>query len=127
MLPNPYSEVSAIAVDPVDPSTLYVSGHRGAGGGVWKSTDGGQTIDQLLVAELAPLLVDPASPAVLYGATRTAPVDVLVSRDAGATWTQLAPGLPGALIERLAFGPPGTLYAGTDTASVYRLALDTSP
>lgn len=127
-LPNPYSEVSAIAVDPLDPDTLYVSGHRGAGGGVWKSADGGQTFDQLLgTGELAPLLIDPADPSVLYGATRTPPADVLVSRDGGATWTQLAPGLPGGLIEKLTFGPPGTLYAGTDSASVYRLALATDP
>ena len=127
-LPDPFSEVSAIAVDPVDPGTLYVGGHRGAGGGVWKSADGGQTFDQLPgTGELAPLLVDPANPSVLYGASRTPPADVLVSRDAGATWTQLAPGLPGGLVDTLTFGPPGTLYAGTDSASVYRLALATDP
>ncbi len=127
-LPDPYSEVPTIAVDPVDPDTVYVSGRRGAGAGVWKSTDGGQTFDQLTATgELAPLLIDPANPSVLYGATRTPPADVLVSRDAGATWTQLAPGLPGGLIDTLTFGPPGTLYAGTDSASVYRLALDADP
>ncbi len=55
------------------------------------------------------------------------PADVLVSRDAGATWSELAPGLPGATIWQLAFGPPGTLYAGTQGASVYVLALDPAP
>ena len=45
---------------------------------------------------------------------------VMVSRDGGASWSELASGLPGASVVQLAFGPGGTLYAGTEGASVYR-------
>jgi hypothetical protein len=130
-LATSFLDVVAVAVDPADPSTLYVSAgdaDLGVTGALYKSVDGGQTFNPLSgVAQLAPLLVDATNPSVVYGATLTLPADVLVSRDAGATWSELAPGLPGALVGQLAFGSPGTLYAGTQGASVYSLTLDSAP
>jgi photosystem II stability/assembly factor-like uncharacterized protein len=132
--------VAAIAVDPRDPDTLYVSGSAysssspfGIDFGVWKSADGGLTFSQLPgVSELASLLIDPANPSAIYGGGTYLPAgaellesgDVLVSRDGGETWRQLAPGLPGVTVGQLAFGPAGTLYAGTQGAGIYRLVLD---
>jgi photosystem II stability/assembly factor-like uncharacterized protein len=136
-----FRSIDTIAVDPLDPDTLYVSGSVNASAailgitsGVWKSADGGQTFAQLPgVAELASLLIDPADPSVVYGGAMSVQAgagpsaigDVLVSRDGGETWSQLAPGLPGATVSQLAFGPADALYAGTQGASLYRLALGT--
>lgn len=126
-IPFGFNTVTAIAVDPADADTVYISGNSGSGvGGVWMSHDGGQTLGQLFgVSELNVLLVDPANPAALYGAVTYAPAgQVVVSRDGGATWSVLAPGLPGARVTQLALGGGGILYAGTDGAGVYQVAAD---
>jgi photosystem II stability/assembly factor-like uncharacterized protein len=142
---NGFRQIAVIAVDPQDPDTLYVSGssYPSAPGsglvfGVWKSQDGGQTFAQLPgVVEMESMLIDPVNPQVIYGGSGDIMYsdaggnfmasfvggNVLVSRDGGETWSQLAAGLPGAPVSQLAFGPAGTLYAGTRGASIYRLSL----
>src|SRR5262249_10329104 len=72
----PNAIFGAIVVSPTDPNTLYVAvaGDDGAGtttGGVWQSTDGGQTFTNLTPAGLGAvfatdLVVDPNDPTVLY-------------------------------------------------------------
>ncbi|HVT59160.1 MAG TPA: hypothetical protein VHR45_12250 [Thermoanaerobaculia bacterium] len=121
-----FDTVSALAVDPATASTLYVAARPFSparlflDSALYKSTDGGRTVTLLPgISGVQSLLVDPANPALIYAGT----TDVLVSRDGGATWSQLAPGLPAASVVQLAFGPAGTLYAGTQGASVYRIAL----
>jgi photosystem II stability/assembly factor-like uncharacterized protein len=124
-LPPVFRSIGAMAVDPVTATTLYLAGEEGDADGLWKSTDGGQTVSQLPgIGPVSALLVDPADPRVIYaGSTPGAlPGDVLVSRDGGATWSELAPGLPGSQVLQLAFGPTGALYAGTRAASIWRLA-----
>jgi photosystem II stability/assembly factor-like uncharacterized protein len=66
---NASGRVSAIAVHPTDASTAYLAA---AGGGVWKTLDGGQSWapigDQLSSLASGALAIDPANPAtVLYG------------------------------------------------------------
>ena len=125
-LPKLFRSVGILAVDPITPTTLYLATDAGAGGGLWKSTDGGQTVSQLPgIGEVTALLLDPADPQVIYSATPHGglPSDVLVSRDGGATWGELAPGLGSLQIFQLALGPAGALYAGTNGASVWRLTL----
>jgi photosystem II stability/assembly factor-like uncharacterized protein len=114
----------AIAVDPSASTTLYIAKFRSDSPpfveGVYGSTDGGHTLALLPgIGHTSSLLVDPGDPSVIYAGD----ADVLVSRDGGATWSQLAPGLPGATVRHLAFGPGRALYAGTQGGSVYRLAL----
>ena len=134
-----FRSIAVLAVDPQEPGTLYVCGSTypttplsSLDFGVWKSSDGGQTFAQLPeVGSLASLLIDPSDPAVIYGGSSDflegggspGSGDVLISRDGGATWSELAPGLPGATVTQLALGPAGTLYAGTEGAGIYRLAL----
>ncbi|MBE3065892.1 MAG: hypothetical protein IMZ73_00465, partial [Chloroflexi bacterium] len=62
--------VSALALDPTTPSTLYA----GTGGGVFKSTDGGgdwsAVISGLTSSDVSALAIDPATPSRLYAGTR---------------------------------------------------------
>jgi photosystem II stability/assembly factor-like uncharacterized protein len=127
-LPRLFRSVGILAVDPITPTTLYLAAEASDDSvvGLWKSTDGGQTVSQLPgIGAVTALLLDPADPQVIYAATPHGglPSDVLVSRDGGATWGELAPGLGSLQIFQLALGPAGALYAGTGGASVWRLAL----
>lgn len=66
---NASGRVSAIALHPTDLNTAYVAA---AGGGVWKTTDGGQSwtpiSDQLSSLASGALAIDPANPnTVVYG------------------------------------------------------------
>jgi photosystem II stability/assembly factor-like uncharacterized protein len=118
------TDLPILAVDPTQPQTLYFElvSTSYILPGLFKSTDGGHTGTLLLSGEepAFSLAIDPANPAVLYAGTAN---DVIVSRDGGATWAELAPGLPPLPVNQLAFGPAGTLYAALQGNGVYRLAL----
>ncbi len=110
-----------LAIDPGDAEVLYfeIAGTPSTQpSGLFKSTDGGATRTRL-AAPVAALLIDPADPSVLYAGTASG---VVVSADGGATWAELAPGLPPAAVYLLARGP-GALYAGVEGHGVYRLSL----
>jgi photosystem II stability/assembly factor-like uncharacterized protein len=118
------ADIPVLAVDPTSPNVLYfeVSNASLVRTGLFKSSDGGLGSVQLLSGQepVACLIVDPANPAVVYAGT----IDgVRVSRDGGATWSELAPGLPRATVRQLAFGPGGTLYAVVVDNGVYRIVL----
>jgi uncharacterized protein (TIGR03437 family) len=101
--------VTALAVDPRDSLTVYLGA---AGGGIWKTTDGGANWGPL--ADDAPSLVigslalDPSNPDVIYAGTGEANAcetcyagaGILKSTDGGATWRQL----PGPFIDALGRG-----------------------
>lgn len=120
--PSPISEggvgdnglVTAIAVSPSDPNVVYIGT---AGGGVWRSADGGKhwapLFDRqisLAVGEPGALAIDPANTNVIYVGTsgrlifRTfssitgtfSPVQagVFKSTDGGASWILLGSGFP---------------------------------
>ncbi len=118
------AELPILAVDPTQPQTLYfeLANTSYTQPGLFKSTDGGHTRTLLLSGDepAFSLAIDAANPAVLYAGTAN---DVIVSRDGGATWTELAPGLPPVPVNQLAFGPGATLYAALQGNGVYRLAL----
>ena len=63
-------QVNALAVDPRNPSVVYLGA---AGGGVWKSTDGGQTwvplTDNQPSLEIGALTLDPSNPDIVYAGT----------------------------------------------------------
>ena len=107
--------VTALAIDPQRPTTLYAGEYWG---GVFKSTDGGGTwsptgAGPFMVNTLA---IDPLSPNIIYAADAFVGDEgftwyggVFKSTDGGATWTGLASGDFGGL----AIDPqtPTTLYA----------------
>lgn len=109
-------QIPQIAVDPRDPSRLFVAvlGHPygpNAERGIFKSTDGGQTFTKVLYVDedtgASDVLLDPSAPdtvyAVLWQARQgpwengafTGPGSGLYkSTDAGATWRPIMNGLP---------------------------------
>jgi len=138
---SPYAagRVTALAVDPRNANTIYLGG---MGGGVWKTTDGGQnwaplTDDQPSLA-IGSIALAPSNPDIVYVGTGEQNnsgdsyygAGVLKSSDGGSTWTQL--GGPfvgpfgssrvsggGARIGALAVHPadPNTVLAAVDRSS----------
>jgi photosystem II stability/assembly factor-like uncharacterized protein len=84
--------VSAGAIDPADPNTYYFGT---PGGGVWKSSNAGQTwqpiFDQTGIASIGALAVSRSNPRIIYAGTgeETRGDGVFKSTDAGATWTNV--------------------------------------
>ncbi len=72
----------SLAVDPGSPDTLYAA-TGGEGGGVFKSTNGGQNWQQVLdVSELS-ISIGPGAPDLVFAAGGSA---IYKSTDGGATW-----------------------------------------
>lgn len=86
--------INAIAFDPTNSSVIYVGS---AGGGVWKTTNGGTSWTALTdfgpSLGVSSILVDPVTPNTIYLSTgdgdgRDSPsVGILKSTDGGATWS----------------------------------------
>ena len=76
--------VKSLAIDPVDPSTLYAGTHNG---GVWKSTDAGGSWQQagLAVQVVSSIRIDPQNSKRLFAVTKNG---VFRSEDAGASWVK---------------------------------------
>jgi photosystem II stability/assembly factor-like uncharacterized protein len=132
--------INAAAVDPQNANVVYLGAD---GGGVWKTTDGGQTwlpmTDDQPSLEIGALALDPTSPDIVYAGTSISNASfanmgagILKSSDGGSTWTQLpgplptGPGLE-ALVQSLAVSPSDgnvvlAVDASTAGAAVYRSA-----
>ncbi len=110
--------VSALAVDPQTPTTVYA----GTDQGVFKSVSNGASWALLptpFFSEIPILALDPANPAVLYAAYHRVVDDIISagvfkSTDGGGSWTTT--NLQGARIGALVVDPktPTTLYAVVD-------------
>src|SRR6266852_3350799 len=107
--------VNALAIDPRTSTTLYA----GTNGGVFKSTDGGNTwsavntgLPALFVNALA---IVPTTPTTLYAGTGISGGGVFQRTDGGNTWSAVNTGLTTPYVDTLAIDPrtPTTLYAGT--------------
>lgn len=131
------SSVWALAIDPSKPSTLYAGTAGGAGGGVFKSTDGGANWSNsgLKGFAVTVLAIDPANPSTLYAVTArerdySAPqgfLGMFKSTDSGASWLPISNGLAGLIdagfrITALLIDPQKSniLYAGSSGGGTFR-------
>ena len=133
--------IGRIVIDPRDSNTVYVAAQGplwGPGGerGLYKTTDGGKTWNQIIkISEntgVTDVVIDPQNPDTLYAAAymrrrhaftlvNGGPESALYkSTDAGATWSKLTRGLPTSDIGRigLAISPVDTnvIYATVEAA-----------
>lgn len=117
---NHYGTISAIAIAPKDPKTIWVGTDNGY---LYRSTDHGRTFTQLPPPVrprlwISRIVIDPNDTNVVYVAFsgyregNDAPY-VLRSRDGGGSWTDISANLPHAPVNDLAV-VKGTLYAATD-------------
>src|SRR5919198_6268059 len=113
-------DVTALAFDPHDPSTVYAGADSGAG--VFKSSDGGRSwraVNSGLTGDHATnveaLAVDPKMPSTVYAGTRDG---VFRSADGGRRWTAT---LTGQWVSAVAIDPrrTATVYAGTRGGGVF--------
>jgi subtilisin family serine protease len=119
--------VSALAIDPRNPSHLVVGG-----AGLSESYDGGRHLSAAITSgfRLSVTAIQFGAHGTVYAADGAAsdsaglPVGgrgVLASRDGGASWQNVSAGLANLDVESLAVSPDGQwLYAGTTGGSVYR-------
>jgi hypothetical protein len=113
---------TSLAVDPLDPNTLYASQGRGA---IRKSVDGGLTWTDLHSGLPAPLpsvqaiAIDPSRSSTVYAGTGEG---VFKSMDKGATWKSASDGLLDTDVLFLLIDPSNssTLYAGTGGGTVFK-------
>lgn len=98
-----------IAIDPTNPSKLYSGGST-----IVTSTDGGATWNMVVIdySLIHRLVVNPASPNIVYAATSKG---MYKSINSGTNWAAINGGLTGTNITALTISAktPTTLYAGT--------------
>ncbi|HEU4388206.1 MAG TPA: hypothetical protein VFV34_10435, partial [Blastocatellia bacterium] len=105
--------VISLAIDPKDTRVVYAGLH---GGGIIKSTDGGETWfganQGLQDLTVMPIVIDPKNTKTLYVGTH---VGIYKSTDGAKTWSSSFGGLTNADVWGLTIDPkrPETLYAGT--------------
>ena len=112
-------DVRALAIHPVDPMTLYVTGATGFG--FWKSLNGGGSWFPLLPGSGFALAIDPANPATVYAA---GPNGISKSTDDGFRWNLIVIGLTNTFVKVIVIDPDNTntLYVGTpgETGGVFK-------
>ncbi|MBI3960405.1 MAG: hypothetical protein HY328_16450 [Chloroflexi bacterium] len=125
---NVSGRVRALAIHPTDPNIVYLGA---AQGGVWKTTNGGDSwtplTDNQASMSMGALALDPQNPNVIYAGTGepTPGLDnyygagILKSTDGGATWTrQGVAAFNGLAIARILVHPtnPNIVYAASSKA-----------
>jgi photosystem II stability/assembly factor-like uncharacterized protein len=124
----PGPTVWSLAVDPGNPDKVYAGLFAG---GVFISTDGGETWSPSSAGmdpetSVRAIEVDPGFPDVVYAGTLNS--GVYVSTDGGQTWRQINEGLITRAVKALALSDDGdVLYAATEGGGVFRLDLGGEP
>ena len=121
------SQISALAVHPVQTTTLYA----GTTNGMFRSTNGGRTwsainngLNQLNIISV---IINPSTPLTVYAATNDNNIPgpntgVYKSTDGGDSWVLKKTGMTQTDVVSLAIDPvsPQTLYAGTNSGPIYK-------
>jgi hypothetical protein len=115
--------MSAIAIDPANPSRLWVTFSQPGGGGVFRSDDAGATwvnrSSGLPPIPFNSVVVDPGNFRRVWAA---ADVGVYQSLDLGASWQSFSAGLPNAIAADLLFHRQDrVLMCGTRNRGVWAI------
>jgi len=118
-----YWFLTAAAIDPAHPGTLYASWARyGVGSNLYKSTDAGDSWQRIPIRGLRPsfasLTIPADSPGTLLATVDTDP-GIYASTDGGGTWTLVTPPLQTGDGVRVIAGSQGTLYATTSSGTLF--------
>ncbi|MEW6736941.1 MAG: hypothetical protein AB1489_36975, partial [Acidobacteriota bacterium] len=117
---NVSGRVTALAVDPQNPTTIYLGG---AQGGLWRSTNSGQNwqpmTDNAPTLSIGAIAIDPTNRDIIYlgtgdGSLGFSGLGILKSTDRGQTWANLATQtFVGRAFNKLLIAPDNTrvLYA----------------
>ncbi len=116
----PVQQINNVAVSPTDANTAWVSTCPG----VWKTTDGGVTWNQMGATQppisyacVNAVAVSPANANLLIAGTSSS--GAFTSSDGGTTWTQIAQGTI-SNVDVIVFNSTGTTaYAGADGGAIY--------
>lgn len=118
--------VLAVAVDPVNPQIVYAGGTGTTvteGTGVYKSTNGGLLWlpTTLAGAAISSIAIDPTDPRRVFATQYRSGQRVMMSADAGQTWSPMVQGLEDDLIiPNIAIDPSGDrLYATSGGRGVF--------
>jgi photosystem II stability/assembly factor-like uncharacterized protein len=111
--------IGALAIDPGRPQTVYAAaGALGCGprGGVFKTTDGGESWTQVLKGPDAyALALDPRHPRILFAATETGMVK---TTDRGSHWRQDNEGITSLPVQAVEINPRRSQVALAGTVAV---------
>ena len=91
---NQYRTISKLLINPNSPDILYTAGSNG----IYKSTNAGNTWDQVKTGNFKDMEFKPGSPNTIY----ISGTELWKSTDAGANWTKLTNGFPTSGIARIA-------------------------
>ena len=123
------TDIDALVIDPVNPQTLYTA--TTINFAPYRTTDGGAHWTQGqwpsrggLLPYVLWLLVDPLVHSTIWAVTDEG---LLVSRDAGATWTAPPTDLPDYDVQKLASGSDGAIYAIANNFSADAFAMKLDP
>jgi len=123
--------LTGIAAHPTDPNTIYIAA---AGGGVWKTTNGGSTwtslTDSQATQSMGAIAIAPSNPSVIYAGTGEANNSgdsnfgrgILVSTDAGANWTLMTG--PSGFFNTRRLTTSQIVVDPTDSATAYAAMAD---
>ena len=144
-----FVQVPEMVVDPVDPDHLYAAVLGSIYGpgpvrGIYETTDGGQSWEQILFVSddtgFNDIEMDPSNPRILFASAWTvyrkpwsihsgsAEGGIFRSKDGGATWDKLEGGLPAGMVGKIdvTVSPPNPervwalIEAPNDRGGVYR-------
>jgi photosystem II stability/assembly factor-like uncharacterized protein len=112
--------VSSMAMDPSNPSTLFVTSSYDQTPGVSRTTNRGDTWTQVHTNAANHVVIDPKNSSNIYFATSDN--GVFRSTNGGTSWSPVNTGLANKSVFALAIDPTNssTVYAGTDGGGVFR-------
>jgi photosystem II stability/assembly factor-like uncharacterized protein len=109
------TNIAALAIDPENPSNVFVISQEEGASSIFKSTDHGTSWSGLSTpAPFRSLTIDPQNSGAIYGVASTLAGGIFKSTDGAASWNETTSGLDGPPYA-LALDPlnPGTAYAST--------------